>query len=93
MDKPEERPISRTTSPRQLSIVPPPLNAESERPGGALRADEQWLNRILDSLRDAVFFIDVATIEVVNCNSAASEIFGYCRDEMLGRPVAFLHVD
>jgi PAS domain S-box-containing protein len=30
---------------------------------------------------------------IIDCNPAASEMFGYSRDEMLGRPTMFLHLD
>jgi PAS domain S-box-containing protein len=44
-------------------------------------------------LRDAVFIIDANTVEIVECNPAAAEIFGYSRHELVGRRTSFLHVD
>jgi PAS domain S-box-containing protein len=59
---------------------------------GALRVREQRLNRTLDSLHDAVFTLDAATLEIVDCNAGAFEVFGYSRDELLGQTMACLHV-
>ena len=67
--------------------------AERKRVEEALRESKQLLERTFASLHDAVFIIDVATTEILDCNPAASEIFGYNREEMLGRTTAFLHVD
>jgi PAS domain S-box-containing protein len=54
---------------------------------------QQLLAKTFASLRDAVFIIDAGTTEILDCNPGASEIFGYSRQEMLGRTTAFLHVD
>jgi len=59
----------------------------------ALRESNQLLEKTFASLREAVFIIDNDTTKIVNCNPAASEIFGYSREEMLGRTTEFLHVD
>lgn len=67
--------------------------AECTQAMAGLRAREQWLSRTLDSLRDAVFILDAATLEVVDCNAGASEIFGYSRNELLGQTMARLYVD
>ena len=67
--------------------------AESTQVAAALRAREQRLNRTLDSLRDAVFILDAATLEIVGCNAGVSEVFGYGRDELLGQTMACLYVD
>ncbi len=59
----------------------------------ALRRSQQLLDKTFVSLHDAVFIIDADTVEIIECNPAASKIFGYGRQEMLGRTTAFLHVD
>lgn len=59
----------------------------------ALRASKQLLERTLNSLRDAVLIVDADTLEIVDCNPAASQIFGYSREEMLGQAMTFLHVE
>jgi PAS domain S-box-containing protein len=58
-----------------------------------LRYSKHLLERTLHSLRDAVFLLDADTVEIVDCNPAASEIFGYSHDEMLGQTTTMLHVD
>jgi len=51
------------------------------------------LEKTFKSLKDAVFIIDTKTVKIIDCNPAASTIFGYSYDEMLGRTTTFLHVD
>jgi len=58
-----------------------------------LQESQQLLEKTFASLREAVFLVDVASMQIVDCNPAASEIFSYGRDEMLGRTTAFLHLD
>jgi len=57
----------------------------------ALKESQQLLQRTLASLRDAVFILN-ENVEVIECNPAASEIFGYARHEMLGHIGGLLHV-
>jgi PAS domain S-box-containing protein len=59
----------------------------------ALQESHQQLEGTFASLRDAVFIIDANTAAITDCNPAASEIFGYSREDMLGRTTEFLHVD
>ncbi len=59
----------------------------------ALRESHQLLTKSFASLHDAIFILDKDTTEVKDCNPAASQLFGYDREEMLGRTTAFLHVD
>jgi len=66
---------------------------ERKRAEEALRESRQVLERTLYSLRDAVFILNADSVEITDCNPAASEIFGYSREEMLGRTTTFLHVD
>ncbi|MFH1674768.1 MAG: PAS domain S-box protein, partial [Pseudomonadota bacterium] len=58
-----------------------------------LRYSRHLLERTLHSLRDAVFLLDADTLEIIDCNPAASEIFGYSHDEMIGQATTLLHVD
>jgi PAS domain S-box-containing protein len=66
---------------------------ERKRGEEELRANRQLLRTTLDSLRDAVFVIDSQRAEILDCNPAATEMFGYRREEMLGRETLLLHVD
>lgn len=58
----------------------------------ALKTSKQLLERTFRSLTDALFIMDEKG-RILVCNSAASEIFGYGREEMLGQRTSFLHVD
>jgi two-component system cell cycle sensor histidine kinase/response regulator CckA len=66
---------------------------ERKRAEEALRKSQQLLESTYISLRDAVFIIDAKTVEIIECNPAASEIFGYSRNELVGRTTSFLHID
>lgn len=67
--------------------------AERKRADQVLGKSEQLLERTLSSMRDAIFIIDTNAVEILDCNRAASQIFGYSRQEMLGRTTTFLHAD
>lgn len=58
----------------------------------ALRKSRQLLEKTFASLRDAAFILDL-DMGILDCNPAATEIFGHKRDEMLGEEIALLHVD
>lgn len=58
----------------------------------ALGKSRRLLEKTFASLRDAAFIIDL-DMRVLDCNPAATEIFGYRREEMLGKDIALLHVD
>ena len=74
----------------------------SKARGSGIRAgkqDTKWgqhsypglLMKTLATMPEAVFIIGPDT-EILDCNAAASRIFGYSRHEMVGRNVGFLHV-
>ncbi len=67
--------------------------AVRKRTEEALRESQQLLERTFASLRDAVLIVAAETPKIIDCNTAASEIFGYGRDEILGKTAEFLHVD
>jgi len=58
------------------------------------RRQADLLNKTLNSMTDAVFVLDakLPVPSILQCNEAASTIFGYDGIEMLGRTTAFLHV-
>ncbi|HEX7549859.1 MAG TPA: PAS domain S-box protein, partial [Candidatus Methylomirabilis sp.] len=66
---------------------------ERKRAEEARRASQHLLEATFAALRDAVFIMGADTVGIVDCNPAASEIFGYSREELLGRTTAVLHVD
>ena len=60
----------------------------------ALRESKELFEKVFLSMRDAILLLDAEFLpRIVDCNPATSEIFGYSRQEMLGRTTAFLHVD
>jgi two-component system sensor histidine kinase UhpB len=59
----------------------------------ALQASKELQERTFAGLREAIFIVDAATAQIIECNPAASETFGYTRAEMLGQTTAFLHAD
>jgi PAS domain S-box-containing protein len=54
---------------------------------------EQLVQRVLKGLSDSVLLIDMATRTIGDCNMAAEALFGYPREEMLGRSPQFLAPD
>ncbi|MGA3166766.1 MAG: PAS domain S-box protein [Terriglobia bacterium] len=71
-----------------LTDITARIRAEEE-----LRASRQLLQTTLYSLRDAVFVLSFDKAEILDCNPAATEIFGYSREEMVGREAGLLHVN
>jgi PAS domain S-box-containing protein len=51
------------------------------------------LEKTLASLDEAILVIAPATRAIVSCNKVAEEIFGYPREEIIGRNTEFLHLD
>ncbi len=66
---------------------------ERKQAEGALKASRHLLQMTFDSLEEAVFIIDTETVKIIDCNTAASAMFGYRREALLGRTTDFLHVD
>ena len=66
---------------------------EHKRIDEELRESHQLMEKTLASLNDAVFIIGADTVKIMNCNPAASKIFGYSRQEIIGKTTTFLHVD
>jgi len=62
----------------------------------ALRESEELFRKTFTSQGDAIFIhshsADLPSA-ILDCNPAATEVFGYSRQEMLGQPTSFLHVD
>jgi len=53
------------------------------------------LQKAFDSMSDVVFILDAEKLPaptILECNKSASTIFGYEKEEMLGKTTAFLHV-
>jgi two-component system NtrC family sensor kinase len=58
-----------------------------------LRESERLLKMTFASMLDAVFIIGADNATIADCNPAASQMFGYTSEEMVGRAVDMLHVD
>jgi len=59
----------------------------------ALRQQTRLLQKTFESAKGAIFVLDAAIPpNIIDCNQAASEIFGYEKSEMLGKSTAVLHV-
>jgi len=60
----------------------------------SMHRQAELLRTTFDSMTDAVFILDakLPVPTILECNKAASTIFGYEKNEMLGRNTAFLHM-
>ncbi len=60
----------------------------------ALQESKELFEKTFNSQRDAIFILDNQTpATIIDCNPATTRIFGYTRDEMIGRTTTFLHID
>ena len=58
-----------------------------------LKESHDRLEGVLASLDDAILLVDPATRLILGCNDAATRIFGYSQEELVGKDSLFLHVD
>jgi len=65
---------------------------ERKRAEDSLRLANILLERTFASLKEAVCVIDVSTQSIITCNAAVEQIFGYKKEEVVGRTLEFLHV-
>jgi PAS domain S-box-containing protein len=66
--------------------------AQPEPAGDQASNSEPWFRRLFNSLEEAVFVVTPDRV-LVDLNDAALAMFGYSRQEMVGRSTALLHVD
>jgi len=66
---------------------------ERKEAEAALQKSMKLLEKVYFSLHDALFIIEAESTKIIDCNLAASETFGYSREEMLNRSTSFLHVN
>jgi PAS domain S-box-containing protein len=59
----------------------------------ALRTSQELLNKTFASLLDALLIVHAGDRTIRDCNPATRQLFGYTRDELLGKPTRILHVD
>jgi PAS domain S-box-containing protein len=76
---------------------PGDLLASLKQAEAEIRRQHELLLNTFDSMMDAVFILEAkhppTPAVIVNCNKAAVNIFGYSKDEMIGKPTEFLHVN
>lgn len=59
-----------------------------------VRKSKELFEKIFKSQTDAILLLDTdSPARIVDCNPATTFIFGYSRDELLGKPVVMLHAD
>jgi PAS domain S-box-containing protein len=60
---------------------------------GVLKKSNELIQKTFLSQLDAIFILDAQfPPTIVDCNPAAERVFGYTRQEMLGRTTEFLHI-
>jgi PAS domain S-box-containing protein len=68
--------------------------SERKRTEKELRESKDLFEKVFESQRDALFILDSSVpVKISDCNPAATRMFGYDRQEMLGQTTNFLHVD
>jgi PAS domain S-box-containing protein len=66
---------------------------DGKRAEESLRLANILLERTFASLKEAVFVIDFSAQTIITCNAAVEQIFGYKKEEVIGRTLEFLHVN
>lgn len=68
--------------------------AERKEAEQELRKSKELFEKVFLTQRDALFILDASNPPtILDCNEAATKMFGYSRKEMLGRTPDFLHVN
>lgn len=63
---------------------------EAER---ELRDTKRLLEKTFENLTEAVLVVDPSTRRIVMCNAAVEQIFGYKKEELIGKNTEVIHVD
>lgn len=75
----------------QRKLVEEALRREEQ----SMRLQSEMLQKTFNSMSDAIFILDAGSLpgapKILECNEAASSIFGYSKAEMLGKSTDFLH--
>jgi len=84
--------ISAYPSPHGVSVFVKDIT-EQKKVEEALRESKELFEKIFISQLNAIFILNSeAPPKIIDCNPATTKIFGYSREEMLGRTTALLHV-
>ncbi len=63
------------------------------RTNKALRDSRELLRKTFDSIKAAILIVDAKSDTVIEANDASTEIFGYEKDELIGRTTEMLHIN
>ena len=66
---------------------------ERKQAEAELHSSRLLYQKTLSSLNEAVFIVDVETRLVLDCNETTESIFGYSREELIGRDTRRIHVN
>src|SRR5437879_796974 len=83
------RPATSTPHPRRVSDPTAANRDRKRRPLRPRAAADRWFRDLLDSAPDAIVGVDREG-RIVLVNGQLEQLFGYGRDELLGRPVEIL---
>jgi PAS domain S-box-containing protein len=57
------------------------------------KESRELIRKIIESLEEAVIILNPTSRTVIDCNRGTERMFGYDRDEMIGRTTEFLHLN
>ncbi|MGK7371537.1 MAG: PAS domain-containing sensor histidine kinase, partial [Candidatus Halalkalibacterium sp. M3_1C_030] len=66
---------------------------ETKASQARLRESEQLLKNVFESLEESVILVDPQSRTIKDCNEATEKVFGYDKDELLGKSTRILHLD
>lgn len=66
---------------------------ETKASEARLKQSRQLLENVFESLEESVILVEPETRIIKNCNEATEKIFGYKKDELIGKSTRILHVD
>ena len=69
------------------------LSSEHKITSDRLNSTKRLFDAVLASIGEAVLVVDPDGRYITNCNKAAEQLFGYSKEEMIGRTTEFLHID
>ena len=58
-----------------------------------LRESERLLSNMFNSLEESVILVDPDDRTIIDCNAATERLFGYEKEELIGKSTKMLHVD
>ncbi len=94
VDKARTQLENKSASPDKQDAEPEANSELGQWKGDELSASGELFEKVFASQPDAIFVLNSETPPViVDCNPAATRIFGYDREDMLGKAVGFLYLD